>query len=81
MIVIRRRPGETLHLGPEIQITVLSLSPSRVKLGIEAPGSVSVLRGEMKQAAEQNREAAQQELPASLGHLAQSLRLLDQQRG
>jgi carbon storage regulator len=58
MLVIRRRIGETLLIGDEIEIEVLDAVGSQVKLGIRAPRSVGVVRKEIKTVGEQNRVAA-----------------------
>lgn len=44
MLVLSRKRLETLLIGPDIQVRVLSVGPSRVVLGIEAPDSVRVAR-------------------------------------
>jgi carbon storage regulator len=59
MLVIRRRVGEAVLIGDGIEIEIIDLSPSRVKLGIKAPDSVPILRKEIQLAGEQNRKAAQ----------------------
>jgi carbon storage regulator len=58
MLVIRRRAGESLLIGDGIEIEVIDVTPTRVKLGIRAPASVPILRKEIQEAALQNREAA-----------------------
>ena len=58
MLVIRRRPGESILVGPDIEIEVLEVSGSNVRLGIRAPRSISVLRGEIALVGEQNRAAS-----------------------
>ena len=60
MLVIRRRPGESLVIGDEIEIEVLDSSPSQVKLGIRAPKSIPVLRKEIYVVQQQNRAASQE---------------------
>lgn len=47
MLVLTRKPQETIHIGDGITITVLRTKGNSVRLGIEAPKSVSVLRGEI----------------------------------
>jgi carbon storage regulator len=74
MLVIRRKPGESVLIGDGIEIEVIDLTPSRVKLGITAPASVQILRKEIQQAAEQNRLAARGVTPASIRDLLASLR-------
>ena len=58
MLVLNRRAGDTIHLAGGIRIVVLSADRGGVRLGIEAPRSVSILRGELVEAvAHANREA------------------------
>jgi carbon storage regulator len=58
VLVIRRHPGETLHIGGEVELVVIDCGPGRVKLGIRAPQHVPVVRGEVKSTREQNIVAA-----------------------
>lgn len=58
MLVIRRRPGECLLVGDDVEIEVLDSSPSQVKLGIRAPKSVVVMRKEIHITREQNVAAS-----------------------
>ncbi|WP_422390172.1 carbon storage regulator CsrA [Arthrobacter sp. N1] len=59
MLVLTRKVGETVVIGDNITITVLEASAAGVKLGIAAPKSVSVHRGEVVEAVSQaNRDAA-----------------------
>ncbi len=74
MLVIRRKAGESLLIGPEIEVEVVELSPNRVKLGIRAPRQVLILRKEAKLAAEQNLAASQGVSADTLQFLASRLR-------
>ena len=47
MLVITRRSGEQVVLGDDITITVLEISGSTVRLGIDAPTEVPVYRHEI----------------------------------
>ena len=58
MLVIRRRPGESVLIGEDIEIEVLDAGVSQVKLGIRAPRHVLVLRHEVALTRNQNRAAA-----------------------
>jgi carbon storage regulator len=58
MLVIRRRAGESILIGDDVEIQILELGPTRVKLGIVAPHNVAVLRSEVKLTKEQNLAAA-----------------------
>jgi carbon storage regulator len=59
MLVIRRRAGESLLIGDNVEIQILDVSPTRVKLGIVAPQDVTILRSELKLTKEQNLAAAE----------------------
>ena len=61
MLILQRKAGESLAIGDEIEISILSIEAGRVRLAIQAPKSVSILRSELKIAAEVNREAAVEE--------------------
>ena len=47
MLVLTRKPQEKIRIGDDIVITVLRMKGKSVRLGIEAPGNVQVLRGEL----------------------------------
>ncbi len=47
MLVLSRRERERIRLGDSIIVTVVRLSGDRVRLGIEAPADVLVLRDEL----------------------------------
>ena len=42
MLVIRRRPGELIRIGEDVELRLLSIGRSSVRLGIEAPRSVPI---------------------------------------
>lgn len=47
MLILTRRPGETLMIGEDIKVTVLGFKGNQVRLGIDAPNDVSVHREEI----------------------------------
>ena len=47
MLVLSRKTEETIHIGDQVVIKVISLGGGRVKIGIDAPISIRVMRGEM----------------------------------
>ena len=49
MLVLTRKVDEALRIGPHIRIHVLAQTGKQVKLGIEAPREVSVVREELYQ--------------------------------
>jgi carbon storage regulator CsrA len=46
MLVLTRKVGESIRIGDDVVVTVLEVRPSRIRLGIVAPLSVRVQRGE-----------------------------------
>ena len=59
MLILRRRAGESLLIGDNIKLTVMDVYEGGVRLAIDAPKSVSVLRSELVQAVDANRDAAE----------------------
>ncbi len=65
MLVLTRKTNETIQIGHDIEITVLSVQGDQIKLGIKAPREVEVHRKEVYLSIkESNDEAAS--FPASL---------------
>jgi carbon storage regulator len=58
MLVMRRRAGESVLVGDDIEIQVLQVSGTRVKLGINAPVSVLIVRREVQITQSENQTAA-----------------------
>ena len=58
MLVIRRRIGESILIGDDIELQITDISANRVKIGIVAPRSVPILRKEIQIAADQNLAAS-----------------------
>jgi carbon storage regulator len=48
MLVLSRRQSERIRLGDSIVVTVIRVSGDKVRLGIEAPPNVVVLRDELE---------------------------------
>jgi len=47
MLILTRRPGETLRIGDDIEISVLSVKGAQVRIGVTAPRNVPVHREEI----------------------------------
>lgn len=47
MLILSRRPGESLHLGDDIKITILSVKGQQIKLGLDVPEHLPVYREEI----------------------------------
>ena len=61
MLILRRRAGETLLIGDNVKLTVMDVYEGGVRLAIDAPKSVQILRSELLQAVDANRDAAARE--------------------
>lgn len=58
MLVLSRRPNETIKFGDDIELKIIEVKGDVVRIGIEAPKSVDILRGELVQSiSETNSEA------------------------
>lgn len=70
MLVLTRKPGQSVYIGDEIKITLHGIRGNQVRIGIEAPSSVKIYREEIYlQILEENKSAAA-ELPADLEGVA-----------
>jgi len=58
MLILTRRIGETVVIGEDIDVTVLGVKGSQVRLGVKAPLDVSVHREEIFQRISEERAAA-----------------------
>ena len=47
MLVLTRRVGEVLIIGDNIKITLLDIKSNQVKIGIDAPTEINVVREEV----------------------------------
>ena len=74
MLVLSRRPGESVVVGEDIIITILEVRGDVVRVGIDAPRSLKVHRAELLvQLEESNRDAASPSDDA-VASIAQALR-------
>lgn len=58
MLVLTRKTGETVMLGEDIQVKVVSVDGEQVKLGIEAPRTLKIFRKELYEAIQLENKAA-----------------------
>ena len=74
MLILTRRVGETVMIGDEVTVTVLRVKGNQVRLGVNAPKSVSVQREEIFHRIK--REGAERgDRPAADDHDEQGTRL------
>lgn len=59
MLVLSRKPGESIVLGNNVRVVVVEVSAGVVRIGIEAPREISIVRAELHEEVEgENRRAA-----------------------
>ncbi|GKV56695.1 carbon storage regulator [Sporosarcina sp. NCCP-2222] len=58
MLVLSRKANETIKIGDEIEIRIIEVKGDTIRIGIEAPKNIDILRGELVQSiSETNTEA------------------------
>lgn len=56
--MMSRRAGETILIGPDIEVVIAHIGRARVKVGIRAPRETQVIAKEVELVREENRAAA-----------------------
>ena len=70
MLILQRRPGESIRIGDDIEICVMAIEGGRARLAITAPADVTVLRTELLQAKAANQDSVmEQDVPPELLNL------------
>ncbi len=64
MLVVSRRVGQSLMIGEDVEVVILRVDRSEIRIGIKAPRSVPVLRKEL---VEREQSPASAQPPASHG--------------
>ena len=71
MLVLTRKPGESIRIGKDITITIVEGDGNSIKLGIDAPKHITVHREEVYQRiVKENQRAAQQNNSVNMGEFA-----------
>ncbi|WP_313583637.1 carbon storage regulator [Lacrimispora sp.] len=65
MLILQRKNSQSLTIGDNITVTILETGNDWVKLAIDAPKEISILRTELLEAASANQEAASSQLNES----------------
>ena len=66
MLILSRKIGESIIIGGETEVTILELSGDKVRVGVNAPKNISVLRSELKKTEEEDKSAAASVSPVKL---------------
>ena len=59
MLILTRKPGQGFLVGDDIKITITEMQGDKVRIGIDAPKHIKVLRSELSETMEQNVQAAE----------------------
>ena len=58
MLILTRRAGEALRIGDDIEVTVMAVNGTQVRIGIKAPRDIAVDREEIAERKRRDRENA-----------------------
>jgi carbon storage regulator len=47
MLVVSRKVGETILIGEQIAVSIVRIGPGAVRIGVQAPPDIAVVRGEL----------------------------------
>ncbi|MFE8696499.1 carbon storage regulator CsrA [Cytobacillus sp. FJAT-53684] len=72
MLVLSRKKGETIKIGDDIEITIVALANDQVKIGIQAPRNIEILRKELYEETQHENKAA----TASVANLLSNIKNL-----
>ncbi len=59
MLIITRKPGDAFIINENIEVTILDVQNDKVRVGINAPRDVQILRKELYETEKTNMEAVQ----------------------
>ena len=62
MLVLTRKPGQSIMIGDGVEVQVLSVAGEKVRLGITAPRDVSIFRNEVYDRIEGESDARSEEV-------------------
>jgi carbon storage regulator len=70
MLILTRRAGEALRIGDDIEVTVMAVNGTQVRIGIKAPRDVAVDREEIAERKRRDRENLREHSAAVREHSA-----------
>lgn len=66
MLILQRKAGEAIRIGEDVTIRISEIGSDRVKIAIDAPRGLSIMREELLTAAQTNMQSAAAEVNLSL---------------
>ncbi len=61
MLILSRRESERVHLGDDIVLTIVRVNGDKVRIGVEAPPNIKILRTELEVSPKGNEPVAEQQ--------------------
>jgi carbon storage regulator len=74
MLVMKRRQGESILIGDDIEIQLAQIGRTKVKIAIKAPRNIRVIAKEVERVQHENRAAASSDPRADLTSIISQLR-------
>jgi carbon storage regulator len=66
MLILTRKPGESLYIGDNVKVTIVEIKGNQIRVGIDAPSELRIYREEIYvQILEENKKAAEAEMSGS----------------
>ena len=66
MLVLSRKPGERVLIGENVSVTIVRIGPNSVRLGIDAPRDLNIVREELLEEPTETVKAVPVNEPAEL---------------
>ncbi len=63
MLVLSRKPLQSIMVGSEIKITVVKIERNQVRIGIEAPQGITILREELLEFSDEDSDRIERGVP------------------
>jgi carbon storage regulator len=70
MLVLTRKPGQSIMIGDGVEVQVLSVAGEKVRLGITAPREVAIFRNEVYERIENENQRSSEATDDALERLA-----------
>ncbi len=72
MLVLSRKPGESIKLGDQIEVIIIAVEGHRVRIGVNAPRDVRIMRAEVDPSLIQSNRDAAASASKQADHLAKA---------
>ena len=60
MLILTRKPGETIMIGDDVMVTVLEAKGNQIRLGVSAPKEIAVHREEIYEQIQRDKQGNQE---------------------